>query len=495
MTTPTQSGNINLAMAAIMADIEAIGKTRKNEAQGFAFRGIEDVMNELHPIFSAHGVICVPILEKAEHRDAGVTKGGAVITRALITMNYRFTATDGSAMGARMIGEGLDSGDKATAKAVSMALKSLLTGVFMIPTADVVDADYYSPTVDAREELALKAKDKKAIEAIIAQRLEDAENATGERKKELLGLAAELRCKLAEIDGVTPTEVIPPEPQTKASRTPKKTATPAPADPEPTPQPTTPGQDASTPWREFVCHRGSLPGALNGNTLGHIFLEGRYAPKGDMKKLDILRESFVKMAVPSSSDPHDKVLWAKVNEAHEELKNAQGAHETPASTTATPKPAEASQPPALAQRWQDYVIPGKHPDYAGKTLGSLTPTALTQLHAEYLPQIDWSKATLEQKKLRAMVQMAIDGTGQAPTDLPRTANAAPPPHIEKLLGALRGNKWEPAVFLTVCKLNTWVEESHRSVNDITEDELISLTGEWDEVTKAMATAMQTAQQP
>ena len=35
---------------------------------------------------------------------------------------------------------------------------------------------------------------------MMAQHLEDAEQATGERRKELLGLASDLRCKLAEMD-------------------------------------------------------------------------------------------------------------------------------------------------------------------------------------------------------------------------------------------------------------------------------------------------------
>ena len=44
-------------------------------------------------------------------------------------------------------------------------------------------------------------REKDAIKAMMAQHLEDAETAHPERKRELLGLAAELRCKLAEMDG------------------------------------------------------------------------------------------------------------------------------------------------------------------------------------------------------------------------------------------------------------------------------------------------------
>jgi hypothetical protein len=52
----------------------------------------------------------------------------------------------------------------------------------------------------AIEQKSPQEREKDAIKSMMAQHLEDAEQATGERRKELLGLASDLRCKLAEMD-------------------------------------------------------------------------------------------------------------------------------------------------------------------------------------------------------------------------------------------------------------------------------------------------------
>ena len=41
------------ALATVNKSIKAIGKDRTNQQQGFKFRGIDDVMNELHSLFAA----------------------------------------------------------------------------------------------------------------------------------------------------------------------------------------------------------------------------------------------------------------------------------------------------------------------------------------------------------------------------------------------------------------------------------------------------------
>ena len=62
--------NIFEAMAAIMVDIDAVGKNQKNQSQGFKFRGIDDVYNAVHPILAKHGVFTVPTVlsERTEER-------------------------------------------------------------------------------------------------------------------------------------------------------------------------------------------------------------------------------------------------------------------------------------------------------------------------------------------------------------------------------------------------------------------------------------------
>lgn len=128
------------AMLAVMADVKAIEKTRRNEQQNFSFRGIEDILNELHDVCARHGVFALPQVREREatHRQ---TRGGSVLWTEHHRVRYVFFAADGSHVEAEVWGEGTDSADKATAKAYTSAFKTLLIQAFQIPTADAEDAD------------------------------------------------------------------------------------------------------------------------------------------------------------------------------------------------------------------------------------------------------------------------------------------------------------------------------------------------------------------
>lgn len=137
---------ITKALCAITADIGAIGKTKKNQQQGYTFRGVEDLMNTLHPLFAKYGVIVIPeVLEST--REERVTAKGAGLISAILRVKYHFTAIDGSEVCATVIGEGMDSGDKASNKALAVAYKYACFQVFCIPTEEIknADPDNYSP--------------------------------------------------------------------------------------------------------------------------------------------------------------------------------------------------------------------------------------------------------------------------------------------------------------------------------------------------------------
>ena len=46
-----ETKGIYKALAAVNKEIKPIAKDRTNQQQGFKFRGIDDVMNELHSLF------------------------------------------------------------------------------------------------------------------------------------------------------------------------------------------------------------------------------------------------------------------------------------------------------------------------------------------------------------------------------------------------------------------------------------------------------------
>lgn len=138
-----ETGNINVALAAIMAEAKALGKDSRNQQQGFNFRGIDAVMNHLHPLFAKHGVLVLPevLEERTEERQ---TKSGGHLLYRILKVRFAFMAPDGSSVTSVMIGEGMDSGDKAANKAMAVALKYALTQMLLLPY-DEVDPDADTP--------------------------------------------------------------------------------------------------------------------------------------------------------------------------------------------------------------------------------------------------------------------------------------------------------------------------------------------------------------
>lgn len=135
---------IHAKIPLIMAEIGAISKSKRNSQQGFMYRGVDDVMNALQPLLHGHGVFVVPeVLEhKREERTSG--KGNNLIY-SICTIKYTFFASDGSSISATVIGEGMDSGDKATNKAMAIAFKYACFQVFCIPTEEMKDPDADTP--------------------------------------------------------------------------------------------------------------------------------------------------------------------------------------------------------------------------------------------------------------------------------------------------------------------------------------------------------------
>lgn len=131
-------------MIDILAEVEAVAKDRRNEHQGFKFRGIDDVMNMLHSLFKKHRVFMVPTVLTSEIKEK-TTKSGALSNHIFLKVRYDFTAEDGSSVSSEAIGEASDSGDKASNKCMSAALKYVLLQTFCIPTEEQKDADFHSP--------------------------------------------------------------------------------------------------------------------------------------------------------------------------------------------------------------------------------------------------------------------------------------------------------------------------------------------------------------
>lgn len=126
------------AICGVMEDVGYVGKDSKNQQQGFKYRSIDAVMNALNPAMIKNKIFCVPeVLEQT--REERTTARGSNLIYSICRMRYRFFAVDGSYVDAVVVGEGMDSGDKATNKAMAIAFKYACFQTFCIPTESLMD--------------------------------------------------------------------------------------------------------------------------------------------------------------------------------------------------------------------------------------------------------------------------------------------------------------------------------------------------------------------
>ncbi len=147
-----------------MADMGAIGKDSRNSTQGWNYRGVDAVMNALSPLCNKHKLIIVPeVLEQI--REERVNNKGTVLIYTTLKIKYSFIAEDGSSVCATVIGEGMDSGDKSSNKAMSVGFKYACFQVFCIPTEEMIDPDQESHEVKPKQAQA----DQKTLAELMGQ--------------------------------------------------------------------------------------------------------------------------------------------------------------------------------------------------------------------------------------------------------------------------------------------------------------------------------------
>ena len=147
MTTPAVYAAISHVQAALAK--EGIAKGRRNQQQGFAFRGIDEVYNAIASLLPQHGLVIAPRIVSRESVERA-TRNGGVMYYVTVEAEFDFVATaDGSRHVVRTFGEASDSGDKATNKAMSAAMKYAVLMTFTVPTEGDNDADAHTPPESA----------------------------------------------------------------------------------------------------------------------------------------------------------------------------------------------------------------------------------------------------------------------------------------------------------------------------------------------------------
>jgi hypothetical protein len=132
-----------------------ISKDRTNtQGAGYKFRGIDDVYNAVAPLLAEHGLCIIPRMLTRTCEDR-LTKAGGNLFYVTVEAEFDFVcAEDGSKHTARTFGEAMDSGDKATNKAMSAAYKYACFQTFAIPTEGDNDADAHTHQVAPRSAVA-----------------------------------------------------------------------------------------------------------------------------------------------------------------------------------------------------------------------------------------------------------------------------------------------------------------------------------------------------
>jgi len=143
------------AINAVQADLAKSGITKdrtNTQGSGYKFRGIDDVYNTIAPLLSKHGLCILPRV-LSRQCDERQSKSGGALFYITVEVEFDFVAAeDGSKHTVKTFGEAMDSGDKATNKAMSAAYKYAAFQAFSIPTEGDNDADGHTHDVAARAE-------------------------------------------------------------------------------------------------------------------------------------------------------------------------------------------------------------------------------------------------------------------------------------------------------------------------------------------------------
>lgn len=193
----SSSPKVYAAISKVMAEIGRIGisKDRKNQQQGYAFRGIDDVFNALNALLAGAGLCILPRVTSREVTERATQKGG-VLFYVVLQMEFDLCcAEDGSKHTIAVSGEAMDSADKATNKAMSAAFKYACMQVFCIPTEGNPDADAETHDVAPQEH-----KDQHDPRGDLGKNIPaDQAMATATARRGLLELDVEEKVKMLKI--------------------------------------------------------------------------------------------------------------------------------------------------------------------------------------------------------------------------------------------------------------------------------------------------------
>lgn len=127
-------------LRAILAAVERIEKDKHNQQGNYQYASEKAIKEVFHPLFMEHGLILVPVGQEMVNFTPPSGDKKSYIT----TIKCTFAIVDletGAELHMEQIASGGDSLDKGTFKAITGAIKYVLTTLFLIPTGDDPEGD------------------------------------------------------------------------------------------------------------------------------------------------------------------------------------------------------------------------------------------------------------------------------------------------------------------------------------------------------------------
>ncbi|NUH35314.1 ERF family protein [Streptomyces samsunensis] len=134
---------VSVAWLRVRREIRAIAKGELYNQSGtrFNFRGVDTVVNVFGPVTLKHGINIMPSKVEASYGEK-TTKNGAKMRECSVLVTWTIMGPKGDTLTLQTMGEALDTADKSTTKAQSVALRTLLLSFGLTPTHDTdPDAD------------------------------------------------------------------------------------------------------------------------------------------------------------------------------------------------------------------------------------------------------------------------------------------------------------------------------------------------------------------
>lgn len=166
------------ALSRVMGDVQAVRKGDRNTQQGYQFRGIDAVVNAVGPALRTHGVVVLPQVEDVSYNVVEVGQKKTMMRECTVRVRYTFHGPKGDSLECVAVGEAMDSGDKSTPKAMSVAFRVALLQALCIPTDEPdVDSTSYertaAPQWDPTEQEVLRTGWEAEIASATLEQLSD----------------------------------------------------------------------------------------------------------------------------------------------------------------------------------------------------------------------------------------------------------------------------------------------------------------------------------